>query len=454
MNCLIIFAVTLSNQYIKIYVGNESGRFYVETVQGDPDSVTDDYKPLLFKARVPTSIEYLLVDGKPIAIDGRTTAFNVPPQKVGKNVVVGLEVHGISLQRIVSITRGPTTGRMDTMKIEYRIINRAKEIKDVKLCLVLDTLLGKNDGAPFRIPGKGYLVNEMVFEGNRIPSFWYAFDDIKNPTIKAQGTLYGGAAIRPKRVIFSTYPSLKASPSNYTPKGRKIIGKDTAVAMVWHKKLEPGKSWSFATLYGIYGATLSKGTLFGIAISTPAIVSRRFLLIADIENGTAFNAENVTATLSVKGKLRIVSEPQKSWPEIKSGQKIQASWTLEPVELCGKPATIELAVKGTAILKTGPREDVVKATRIIRIAQAPKPKAPSQPEKKEKKKAPKKIAKAKVQKPPPQIQQQKPKKTETPQSEPINLPKTKSHIPVIAGLVIATLVLLAILISLGRKKKK
>ena len=56
--------------------------------------------------------------------------------------------------------------------------------------LVLDTMLGSNDGAPLRVE-ESAIISDTAFSGDQIPDFWQAFDSLSDPRVTAQGTLRG-----------------------------------------------------------------------------------------------------------------------------------------------------------------------------------------------------------------------------------------------------------------------
>ena len=90
----------------------------------------------------------------------------------------------------ISIVESTTTGYPDTTKIKYSIVNREQVPHEIGLRVVIDTMLGENDGAPFRI-GETAVQTDAVFDKERLPEFWQAFDTLTDPKVIAQGTLKG-----------------------------------------------------------------------------------------------------------------------------------------------------------------------------------------------------------------------------------------------------------------------
>lgn len=98
----------------------------------------------------------------------------------------------IQVWQVLSITRSSTTGLMDTAQIEYHVENTDTETHWVGLRLMLDTMLGANDGAPFRVEDRA-LTTDTVYYAQNMPEFWQAFDSLSSPQVMAQGTLKTGS---------------------------------------------------------------------------------------------------------------------------------------------------------------------------------------------------------------------------------------------------------------------
>ena len=63
----------------------------------------------------------------------------------------------------LSFIRNPNTQVEDTALIEYIIQNTSSSTQNIGLRIMLDTKLGSNDGAPFRM-GPAAIVNEQEFD--------------------------------------------------------------------------------------------------------------------------------------------------------------------------------------------------------------------------------------------------------------------------------------------------
>lgn len=191
----------LYNDYIGV---NSDGRnFSIGTYMGDPDSTTDDDQKLLYGWNGSgTSFVLYYVDG-----DINDDFDNI----YGQDYIVGYgypPTDDIMVKREFRIVRGSSTGNEDVIEISTVMTNNGDTSHEVGLRYAMDTMVGDNDYAPFYIPGIGSTTTQTFLSGDEIPQYWQAFDDITNPTVIAQGTLYRSIDERPDEVIFGNYGEL------------------------------------------------------------------------------------------------------------------------------------------------------------------------------------------------------------------------------------------------------
>ena len=117
----------------------------------------------------------------------------------------------LRVSQVISFVRSSTTGLMDTARIQYELRNTDSEPHTVGMRVALDTMLGDNDGAPFRI-GDEAITTDTAFSGSAIPEFWQAFDSLEDPKVTAQGTLWGGEVTRPDKVYLTNWGTLTEHP--------------------------------------------------------------------------------------------------------------------------------------------------------------------------------------------------------------------------------------------------
>ena len=121
----------------------------------------------------------------------------------------------------MSIVKNPATGNDDLIEVKYIVTNNSDVEKNVGLRIMMDTMLGGNDHAPFRVPQYGSITTETEYTGDDIPQFWQAFDNLTSPTVIAQGRLFQTEEDRPDKVQFCNWGSINDANWDYhTTAGR------------------------------------------------------------------------------------------------------------------------------------------------------------------------------------------------------------------------------------------
>lgn len=344
--------VQIDNEYIRIVVNSgetNSGRFSVGTTGGDPGRLSDQNKHLIYGGDDPwTSYTTVRIDNEHWVygdLTDRRAGFNglygevvQPPTLVDGKIESSWKLGPIQVWQVLSITRSSTTGLLDTAQIEYHVENLGSESHLVGLRLVLDTMLGANDGAPFRVEDRA-LTSDSVYYAQNMPEFWQAFDSLSNPQVMSQGTLTGPGVTTPDRVYFTNWGSLADYLWNFdfTP-GRDFtrIGEfelDSAIALFWDQvSLAPGESRSFVSYYGLGGVTIAPGDLV-VGVTSPAQIPadtegfQTFSIIAYIQNDGQGDALDVVAELKLPPGLQLVGSPARiRLEDLAVGETKQTGW--------------------------------------------------------------------------------------------------------------------------------
>ncbi len=347
----------IRNQYIKVFVNatdDGTARFAVDSTGGDPRSPADDDKPLVYGRPCPwTSYTTVRVDGVDYVFGGRTQrragkdgSYGVEvlgPTLSGGNIVATWRFGDIEVSQVLSIVRSTTTGLFDTAKITYIATNHGLNPHSVGLRIMLDTMLGANDGAPFRAKDKA-IVSDTVFGSREMPHFWQAFDSLSSPSVTSQGTLAGPEVTAPDRVLFTNWGSLADgvwdadfSPGrDFTRAGEYEL--DSAIALYWDPApLAPGDSREYTTLYGMGGISIAPGVL-SIGVTSPAEVTcgkdrpATFPVVAYVENSGPTVALGVRVTIELPPGLALVPGEQATrvLGDLEPGETGQVAWELAP----------------------------------------------------------------------------------------------------------------------------
>jgi hypothetical protein len=382
--------LSLENKYIKVFINNsieETGRFAVDTTGGDPARADDDSKPLIYGHPKPwTSFTTLRIDGVNYVFGKATHKRSgaglpdgeilQPPQVSDNQITMKCKYGAVEVEQLLDIARSPSTGALDTARIRYTLSNTGSTPVEVGIRALLDTMLGDNDGAPFRI-GDKTITTDYSYNGNECPDFWQAFDSLLEPAVIAQCTLRGGDVLIPDRMLFTNWGKAADNPwdvglengADFTRLGEDEL--DSAVAMYWNPRtLRPGAQLNVTMYYGLGGITFAPGTTY-LGITAPAEVQysiinpRSYTIMMYLEHRGEAKAENVKINLNlpeglecVGGKTAIVL------PELIPGVTRQFSWDIKPNGLYQGDTSFQIKVSGDHLESN-------TVTRKIRIVGPP-----------------------------------------------------------------------------------
>jgi len=269
-------------------------------------------------------------------------------------------INGIQVTQTLTIVGE----QLDVVKISYIIKNNTNEIHEVGLRLMLDTMLGDNDGAPFRVPGAGAVTREREWVGGEVPSYWQAFDRLEAYTVATQGTLAGGEATLPDRLVAAHWNHINDTPWDFVPDPNITFStpgqtgtqeeNDSAVGIYWNPvRLLPGQKRVIITYYG-----LSRFTAVGEQLKITEIKPSFDLFLSKSSYSTeahvgaeGIDQTNVEVMIEVdENVLQVVDDKRKIIPKIKAGMTETISWKVVPTgnvegnNLQG-PAITEIKVK-------------------------------------------------------------------------------------------------------------
>jgi len=344
----------ISNQYIRVFVNQSddaTGRFAVDSTGGDPLNPRDDNMPLIYGRPKPwTSYTTFRIDGVNYVFGGNTetragryglygTKIYGPEVVGGNSIISTWRLGDIEASQILTIVRSITTGLPDTAKITYVVTNLGNTEHLVGVRIMLDTMLGSNDGAPFRAGDKA-ITSDTVFGPEKMPRFFQAFDSLSSPSVTSQGTLIGADATPPDKATFTNWGNLAdrvwdalAIPGHeFLREGEYEL--DSALALFWNERpLRPGESREYTTLYGMGGISIAPGIL-ALGVTSPAEVTSEkgkpitFPVVAYVENNGPTLALDVNVYLNLPPGLALAPDTKHkvSLGHLESGETRQIAW--------------------------------------------------------------------------------------------------------------------------------
>jgi photosystem II stability/assembly factor-like uncharacterized protein len=270
---------------------------------------------------------------------------------------------GIRVTQTITIVRSLTTRILDTGELRYRVTNTGSTTRRVGLRIMLDTMLGSNDGAPFRVPGVGAVTTDREWLATSMPPYYQAYDDLVRPTVQSQGTLIGGNAIKPDRLVLTRWDRIIYTPWDYTISTGQDFTYDSAVGIYWFSiTLAPGESREFVTYYGLGGIDVDIQPPLVVGLSAPTALvflngtasGNPFPLSVYLSNsspGVTQTARGITTALNLPSGLSFASGETAvhNIPDMAVGAEQSTSYNIQALSSASGSKTYSLTVTATNI---------------------------------------------------------------------------------------------------------
>ena len=356
----------LANEFLRVDVNNRdyhTGRFSIQTTQGNPATPLDDAQPLSLGKPYPwSSYTTFLIDNNPVVFGGKAS------KRAGKNSIVGtvtrqtvlndtiettVQYNAITLTQTIRLVRNPSTLVKDLVLIEYTMHNTDTSPHTIGTRIMIDTWLGSNDAAPFRV-GSRAIQSETRLDDPSI-DYWQTFDNLSAPTVIAQGILRNTqlALTPPDRTAYVNWGTLADALWEFPYiEGRSFIRAgesepDTALALYWNPiTLPPNGTRTVRTAYGLGGVTLSPGAL-SLGLTAPAEYyfndTEPIPVVAYIQNSGGFDSSNTELSLVIPDGFALVSgtaTPSIGWLPVNETR--QFAFKLQPKTQGKGPHTLIL----------------------------------------------------------------------------------------------------------------
>lgn len=194
----------------------------IDTSKSPPTRITRP-KRLTYDPKGRTNNTCLILDSSEVLFGhspGRWQDFSAPlgkdsrgTDRLGRRSVWFYQDQGVRVTQTVEIVRGASSRLLDTCLVRYQIENNDSRAHTVGLRVMLDTLIGDNDGVPFLLPGqKGLCDTTAEFnKADEVPDFIQALEanNLERPGTVAHLQLrVGGGLEAPSRVTLGAWPDL------------------------------------------------------------------------------------------------------------------------------------------------------------------------------------------------------------------------------------------------------
>lgn len=354
-----------SNGLIEYRVDKKDGRFIIRTVDGSPYIDTDNDKKLLFdKNNDPeTSFTSFVIDGKEYIFGNEYGFLNEDdgfikvPNNVGNVNTSIWKVDGIVVTQKIELVEDKDHPNIGNVKIRYEIVNENTIAKNIGSRILLDTMLGANDGSAVVLGNTGDIItNETVLMREDIPSYWRCSDDLFTPKVVSYGFTKGWGNPAPDKMIVAHWNNLAETKWDYqvdpnldfTSEHNQVGTKDSAVALYWNEEpLNPGETRTIETYYGLGDLSNydSNSTFIADLISPNKVTvnsqkdgyeENKFQVSVDINNNLLDSEilTNITAKLITRPEGFVLSQgetQEKTIAVVNKGSIATLYWDIEPV---------------------------------------------------------------------------------------------------------------------------
>ncbi len=263
---------TVDNGYLKISVNPKNGGFHIATVEGDKLNKDDNNKDLLYPSGdYDTSFTTLRVirgvETKDYIFGGKYSGSSLEVyEKDQTGITAQWSVDGFTVtQRLELVAEKISNHGM--VQVTYDVENKGKPA-DVKLRILMDTALDKQDFAYYEVLRKGdtgfdLVTKEEARNSKDYGNAFFAYNNLSAPTITAYSVKVGSDLYKDhEKVIFGHWNNLASTAFDYEPdenmnftntQNTKYLTADSAYALYYDLgKVAENKKVGAGTIYGVY----------------------------------------------------------------------------------------------------------------------------------------------------------------------------------------------------------
>ncbi len=413
----------LSNSFVKVTVNNHTGRFAIRTVDGQPVRKNDQNVNMMFKGDDPeTSFTTFRIDGTDY-IFGNPYKFGADffseistPRVVEnsdgtKQIETTWSIKGIQITQILKLYIS-TSDKMNAgnVNVGYIVNNPTQADVQVGSRILLDTMLGSNDGPAFQV-GTAYKVplqvERRLMDADKLPStiseeekpmhtlpgYWVMKDkyDSSNPlatNVMAYGfnnfsendiNIVDEMVVGHWAKMANTKWDYEVNPNlDFTTDTNDYGSADSAVALYWNPdRVAAGAARSFETVYGL-GEIIQPDKVFSIRYIDPVNQLATlddssgyenegvFDITAEVENLASYNMEqsSIRVSLQLDNALKFVELDDKGQIVRGADGKVKTLAGNTQNAIFNKEATPEEAEQGIQP-KFKPGETVTASFKVM-----------------------------------------------------------------------------------------
>lgn len=280
---------------------------------------------------------------------------------------------GVQVTQRVTAVSNPATGRPDTALISYTLRNTSSSTHTAGVRVMLDTMIGDNDGAPFRVPGTGPVTTTKTWSGGSVPNSFLVFHNLDSTDQVGEARFTGSGLTKPDTLKSAYWRDIRDQSDlwNYDTTGSDMTA-DTAFAAYYNPvTLAPGASRTVAFTYGVGDATANTQGALAAGLSGPSVLQVQgsrytpdpFDVVGTINNSGTSALRNVRVRLTLPPELQTSStNPVTVGTVPTGGSDKQVTWQVHAVPQ-PRAKTVSYSITVSA--------DGVADKRITRTVQLP-----------------------------------------------------------------------------------
>lgn len=352
----------LANEFIEVAIQKDSGRFSIKTKQGSPVRESDAQAPLLYEGEYPeTSFTTFRVNGEDYIYGNDYGFMDVISEFTTHPVNEGLlnqstwHLNGLEISQSITLVNDHTNPDVGNVKISYSVHNATHEDQEVGTRILLDTMLGPEDGSPITVPGHNEFIHRETMIDGPLPTYWRAVDNPLAPKVISYGLLSGWGNTSADQMVIAHWNSLaetkwdvEIDPSlDFTSTRNSYGSADSAIALYWHPAvIQAGETKTYETYYGLGSLyTSEQQALYHSQVFAPTqltlneerdgYVEQPFSISIEIDNTSsdAVPLSQVEVKLGLPIELELFEGEQQTQTigSIRAGEIKTVTWQVMPV---------------------------------------------------------------------------------------------------------------------------
>jgi flagellin len=230
---------------LSLYVYGD-GRYSFRTDKGYRNDSVDDNKILIY-GKGSTSFPQVNIDGKSYVLRSGEAGVTITPTTFdGTTYKTGYAINSVQVTQSIQIVGADK----NMYEIKYDVTNNdPTNTKNIGILFNVDTMLGDDDNAPFKVNGNT-VINETQYSS--IPSEFVVYNNKENPYLQAKGILTGsfdGINVIKAPDKFGVGRWMRVDEWNWNP---NVLVGDSGYSLWWYPEaVTAGGSISVNTFFGV-----------------------------------------------------------------------------------------------------------------------------------------------------------------------------------------------------------